>query len=65
MCTVPIGAWGNGLVVRVLDSLCKAPDSEPLVGSKMDSSFHPAMVGQMNAANPWRLTLTKKLVRFY
>ena len=37
------------------------PYSNPLVGSKIDSAFHPSEVDQMNTRNFWGLVVKSKL----
>ena len=47
--------WGNGLEVKALDSQYSSNPgvccSKPLVGSKVDSAFHPSKVDQINTRN--------------
>ena len=48
--------WSNGLVVKMLDSQSRAPDSRPLSGSKFESAFHPAEVNEISTSNSWGLS---------
>ena len=44
------------LVVKMLDSKFRGvPCSEPLVGSKVDSVFHPSKVDKMSTKYIWEL----------
>ena len=51
-----VGHWGNGLVVKVLDSQSKVPVFKTIGWLQGRLSFHPSEVGKMSTRNIWELS---------
>ena len=50
------GLWGNGLVVKTLDSQSRGPVFKPKGGSKVDSALHLPEVDIIGTRNFWELS---------